>query len=209
MQPARKQERRLADPVVAEQQSEDAALVVRAKQGDRAAFEQLAQRHARRVFGLILRMLRGDREEAEDLAQDVWLSAYKGLAGFREESQFGTWVHRIAVNKTLNRLQKKVLPSRPLVNTNPEGDESTMDIPDTGETPEMAAQRHELQRAVVKALDKLSDTLRQVFVLRELHHMSHEEIAEMLGSNPQAIRVRLHRAKKELVSQLGPYLGAA
>ena len=61
----------------------------------------------------------------------------------------------------------------------------------------------------MKALDQLSETLRQVFVLRELHHMSHEEIAEMLGSNPQAIRVRLHRAKKELVGILQPYLGRA
>lgn len=187
----------------------DRKLVSRAKAGDRAAFDALVEKHARPIYGLIYRMVRGNKEEAEDLTQEVLLRAYKALPKFREDSQFSTWLHRIAVNRTLNRLQKKTVPARSIHETTPDGEERLREVPDAGRGPQEQLQDSELRSVLERAIDHLSDSLRAVFVMREVQGLPHEEIASILGVKSQAVRVRLHRAKKDLIKMLSPYLEGA
>lgn len=186
---------------------QDRLLVIRAQNGDRAAFEELVSRHARPIYGFILRMVRGHREEAEDLTQEVLLRAYKALPRFRGDSKFSTWLHKIAVNRTLNRLQKRKLSSVSTSLVREDGTLAVLDIPDSSMGPERLAGRSETMAMIEQALGELSDSLRVVFVMRELQAMSHDDIARSLGCTSQAVRVRHHRAKKELAKRLAPYLG--
>ncbi|MGE0488682.1 MAG: RNA polymerase sigma factor [Vulcanimicrobiota bacterium] len=180
----------------------DRILVARAQKGDREAFEVLVEQHARPIYTLVFRMVRGRREEAEDLTQEVMLRAFKALPRFRGEAKFSTWLHRIAVNLTLNRLQKKSLNPQSL-SQGDEGDgEHWLEIPDTSMAPEVMAERAETMACVRAALAEMSESLRVVFLMRELQGMSHDDIAATLGASSEAVRVRHHRAKKELVKRL-------
>jgi len=178
-------------------------FAVRAQQGDRSAFDWLIQRHLKGIYNLILRMLSGDREAAEDLAQDTFLSAFRSLPSFRRECRVSTWLHRIAVNKVLNHRSRRRLqtvePSR-----NP--DPPALDLPDPQPGPAERLQQSEMQGQLQQAVSQLPESLRLVFVMRELQHKGYDEIAEVLDTTPEAVRVRLHRAKKELLKRLRPYL---
>lgn len=172
-----------------------------AKEGDQAAFTALVSSHAPSVYGHLLRMTGGNREDAEDLAQETFLKAFRAIGTFREESKFKTWVRRIATNVCLNHLKKKrVLTTSLEVGSG--GEERTMDIPDQQFSPESQLQGHLGQEFVEAALSRLSPNLRTVFVLKELEGYTHEETARMLGVNAQAVRVRHHRAKKQLAKYL-------
>ena len=146
-------------------------------------------------------MVGGSREDAEDLAQETFLKAFRALESFREESKFRTWVRRIATNVALNHLKKKRLLTTSLEIGEGES-ERTLDIPDDQFSPEVqlsGALGHEF---VESALSQLSPNLRTVFVLKELEGYSHEETARLLGVNAQAVRVRHHRARKQLAQYL-------
>ncbi len=186
----------------------DQLLVAQAKAGDRQAFAALVEEYSGPIYGLILKMVRGKKEEAEDLTQEVLLRAFRALPKFRGDAKFSTWIHRIAVNLTLNRIRKKKLQQTSLSQSDSEGEERWLEIPDTTFGPEPLAQRGETLSALRQALSEMSENLRQVFILRELHGMSHDDIAVALGSTSKAVRVRHHRAKKELVRRLRPYLEA-
>lgn len=180
----------------------DRILVARAQKGDREAFEVLVEQHARPIYTLVFRMVRGRREEAEDLTQEVMLRAFKALPRFRGEAKFSTWLHRIAVNLTLNRLQKKSLNPQSLSQGDDRDEEHWLEIPDSSMAPEVMAERAETMACVRAALEEMSESLRVVFLMRELQGMAHDDIAAALGATPEAIRVRHHRAKKELVKRL-------
>ncbi len=184
----------------------DWELVSKAKSGDRTAFEVLVEKHARSIYGLIYRMVRGNKEEAEDLTQETFLRAYQGLTKFRGDSQFSTWLHRIATNLTLNRLKKKSLPVRSIFEQSEDGKERLQQLPDPHRTPHQAIQDSELRQMLERALDHLTDNLRAVFILREIEGLPHDKIAHILNTTTRAVRVRLHRAKKELCKILSPYL---
>ena len=181
----------------------DDALLERARAGHVASFEELAKRHAGKVFALIFRMVHGRREVAEDLTQDTFLAAFQSLAQFRGDSQFATWLHRIAVNKTLHFLEKKQLPTSTL-SALPE--ESPLDPPDPQGGPEQILEESELHAHLQASIDRLPASLRVVFLMREVEKLGYDEIAASLETTSEAVRVRLHRAKKELLTLLRPYL---
>lgn len=181
-------------------------LVRRAQTGDLVAFEILAGKYSKAIYGHIFRMVRGRREEAEDLTQEALLRAFKALGRFRGDCKFSTWLRRIAVNLTLNRLQKKQLPASSIDEEPPEGGRP-VEIPDESFGPERKLDQNELKRALEAAIEQLSPNLRTVFVMREVEGLSHEEIAEVLETNSQAVRVRHHRAKKQLAGILTQSMG--
>jgi len=170
----------------------------RAQRGDRQAFDWLMQRHLKGIYNLVLRMLSGDREAAQDLVQDTFLSAFRSLGSFRRESRIATWFHRIAVNKVLNY---RARPKWKQVNL-----ERSLDLPDGQPEPVHYLEAAELRRLMEQALAQLPEGLRLVFIMRELQKRNYEEIADILETSPEAVRVRLHRAKKELLKRLRPYL---
>lgn len=184
--------------------SDDSELVARAAGGETTAFEALVERHRGRIYGLALRMLNSEDDAAEVL-QETFISAYRNLANFRGDAQFGSWVLRIAANHALMRLRhRKVVGQVESPLDEPTFNErgSLMDeVADVGNVEEQAI-NHELRDAIEAAASKLGDDYREVFVLRDLEGMSYEEIAELTGITVPAVKSRLHRARLSLRSAI-------
>jgi len=181
---------------------DDAQLVEAARKGEVAAFEALVERHRNRVYGLAVRMLNSE-EDAAEVLQDAFLSAYRNLGEFRGESQFSSWILRIAANHALMRLRhRKVTKAveQPLDDGEPQFSErgSLLDAVSEFKDAEGQAIDAELRRAIEEATAKLGDEYRQVFVLKDLEGLSYEEIAEITGDSVPAIKSRLHRARLSL-----------
>ena len=180
--------------------SEDTELLTRAQAGDVAAFEGLVERHRARVFGLAQRMLNSPDDAAEVL-QESFLSAYRNLPNFRGDAQFGSWVYKIAANHALMRLRHRKVVNQvessldgPQFNERGSLIEEVSDFRDA----EGQAMDKELRRAIESAADRLAPEYREVFVLKDLEGLSYEEIAEIAGDTVPAIKSRLHRARLSL-----------
>lgn len=181
---------------------DDVQLVEGARKGEVAAFEALVERHRNRVYSLALRMLNSE-EDAAEVLQDAFLSAYRNLGEFRGESQFSSWILRIAANHALMRLRhRKVTKAieQPLEDGEPQFNErgSLLDAVSQFKDAEGQAIDAELRRAIEEATAKLGDEYRQVFVLKDLEGLSYEEIGEITGDSVPAIKSRLHRARLSL-----------
>ena len=188
---------------------EDRELVARAQAGDTRAFEELVRRHQRWVFTLAFRMV-GDGAEAEDLAQEVFLRAYRGLAGFRGAARFSTWLHSIASHHCLNALETR--SRQPLYRLERErpGDDGPpprLDrVPNGAPRADAVLEQRDRARLVHAALARLSTDHRLIVVLRDIQGMSYEAIAETLGIELGTVRSRLHRARMALKELLAPDL---
>ncbi len=163
-----------------------AELLAACRRGDRGAFEELVELTHRRVYSLAFR-LTGDRTEAEDVAQEAYLRMFRGLAGFREEARFETWMHRIVTNCAISMRKRRgrfgdVLVSEP----------EDVPVPDT--TAPALAERDSLSRA----LAELPEGQRIAVLLKDVYGLSCREIGEELGVEEGAVKVRLHRARKRL-----------
>ncbi len=187
-------------------------MVDRARAGDMGAFEGLVRRHQGRVFTLALRML-GDRAEAEDMAQEIFLKAYRGLKAFRGASRFSTWLHAIASHHCLNHLEAR--RRRPLQSARGGGrpDRAGNDPPapldrlaDDAPRADLLLERADLARLVQAELAHLTEEHRLVLILRDIQGLSYEEIAETLGLELGTVRSRLHRARMEMKARLTPHL---
>jgi RNA polymerase sigma-70 factor (ECF subfamily) len=180
-------------------------LLGSAQRGDVAAFEGLVERHRDRVYGLALRMLNSP-EDAAEVTQDAFLAAYRHLREFRGDSQFGSWVYRIAANQALMKLRHRKVVSQvesPLEelegpNFNERGSLVDDVLPWGGRGAEEEVLDAELRSAIERAAGALGDEYRQVFVLRDLEGMTYEEIAELTRASVPAIKSRLHRARLAL-----------
>lgn len=168
--------------------ADDVHLARSAQAGDAAAFEELVKRHELRVYRLTLRML--DNEvDAQDAAQEAFIQAWRALPSFRAESAFSTWLHRIAANCCLAAL------ARPGVDTDPlSGTEL-----DPWPGPEALALERDRFRGLKVAIAQLTPEQRAPLVLREFEGLAYEEIGEILGLSPGAVKGRLHRARLELL----------
>jgi RNA polymerase sigma-70 factor, ECF subfamily len=188
-------------------QPDDTQLVHRAKAGELAAFEELANRYERQVYTVALRMLR-HQQDAEDVTQQAFLSALEHLPGFREESSFATWLMRIAAHAALKIIRKrKGLPTVSLEEaTNPQDSDETIPHPefiaDWSQSPEELVERAEVQRLLDEALAQLDEKHRMVFLLRDVEGLSIAETAEALGLSEANVKVRLLRARLQLRERL-------
>ena len=178
----------------------DAELVARWKSGDPGAFELLVRRHERRVFGLVFRML-GNREEAEDVAQEAFLALHRHGRRFRGEARFSTFVYRVAANAALNRrrsLGRRRAREEALAHRQDAGD----DLPSTPRDPEDAASGGEIQQRVQTALLGLPRDLRMAVVLYDIEGQSYGEIAQVLRIPEGTVKSRIHRARTALRDRL-------
>ena len=184
----------------------DAELVARWQQGDAHAFESLVRRHERRVFRLLLRML-GTREEAEDAAQEAFLSLHRHGHRFRGEARFSTFIYRVAANAALNRrrslgrarAREKQLALRQASGT---------DLPASPRDPEGSASGAQVQARVQEALLELPVDLRMAVVLYDIEGESYKEIAQALGIPEGTVKSRIHRARNALRGLLGELVRA-
>ncbi|OAT79795.1 RNA polymerase subunit sigma-24 [Desulfotomaculum copahuensis] len=174
-------------------------LVNRSQHGDRLAFEQLVLMYQTRVYSLSYQ-LAGNHADAQDLAQEVFIRAYHGLKSFRREADFGTWLHRIAVNIWLNVKRRRdratVVSLDEPVQTN-EG-EVAREVAASAGDPLEALEEKEFRGLVGKALNELTAEHKAVLVLREIEGCSYDEIAGIMDCSVGTVRSRLNRARETL-----------
>lgn len=180
----------------------DAELVDRWLAGDGAAFESLVRRHERRVFGLLMRML-GDRQEAEDVAQEAFLSLHRHGHRFRREARFSTFVYRVAANAALNR-RRTLGRKRAREDALARRQDAGFDLPSSPRDPEDATAGGEIQAQVQQALLELSDDLRAAIVLYDIEGQSYGDIAKALQIPEGTVKSRIHRARNALREHLRP-----
>jgi RNA polymerase sigma-70 factor (ECF subfamily) len=169
----------------------DFALAQRAAAGDMSAFEELYQRHNRRVYSLCLRMTQNP-PEAEDLAQEVFIQLFRKIGSFRGDSAFTTWLHRMTVNQVLMHFRKR---SVKLEQTTEEGDTPVQVVVGTGNPMTMPV----VDRiALDKAISQLPPGYRTVFLLHDVEGYEHEEIARQLGCSVGTSKSQLHKARMKL-----------
>lgn len=173
---------------------EDLALVESLRRGESEAFERLVLIYQHRVFSIALRML-GDRGEAEELAQEVFLRVHRSIRAFRGEAKLSTWLYAITSRLCLNRLKS---PGR----AREVGETRLALIADAHPNPSATLEASELEAELHRAIAELDDERRIVVVLRDLHGLEYEEIAAALDLPLGTVRSRLHRARMELKKRL-------
>ena len=173
---------------------EDHALVRAAGQGDTRAFETLYRKHSRRVYAAVWRLSGGQAARAEDLVQDAFVRAWQALPGFRFESAFSTWLHRLAVNTALMSLRSRSGGEEL------ETDDTALDFLPTHDT---AGQRTRERLDLERVIATLPPRARAVLVLHDIEGYKHEEIATELGMAVGSSKAQLHRARGLLRARLG------
>lgn len=182
----------------------DLALVERVQRGERSAFDVLVLRYQQKVLKLVLRYVR-DPMEAEDVAQEAFIKAYRAIGSFRGDSAFYTWIYRIAINTAKNALvASKRRPVDYGIDTqDPEEGDLEARLTD-GETPEQLALTDEIRETVNLAMGELPEELRTAIVLREIDGLSYEEIAESMDCPVGTVRSRIFRAREAIDRRLRP-----
>jgi RNA polymerase sigma-70 factor (ECF subfamily) len=171
----------------------DPDLLAACRKGEPGAFEEVVRLTYRHVYTQALRLV-GDRQEAEDVAQDAYFRAYRGLEGFRGDAQFETWLYRIVANAAMSNIRRRrrfgeILSDPPVDRRDEDGaaevSERTMD-----------------RDALARALGSLPMSLRSVVILKDVYGLSCREIGDELGVSEGAVKVRLHRARRRLKNEL-------
>jgi RNA polymerase sigma-70 factor, ECF subfamily len=188
----------------------DAELLRALKSGDPDAFRELVERHSSTVYNLALRMM-NNPQEAEEVLQETFISAFRALDRFEGRSQLGTWLYRIAYNAALMRLRKRELATSSIdePHVNDEGEELPRQLIDWTGLPDDVVLSRELHEVLGKAVGTLPETLRSVFVLRDIEGLSTAEVAETLSLTETNVKVRLHRARMALREHLTSYFASA
>jgi RNA polymerase sigma-70 factor (ECF subfamily) len=187
-------------------QQPDLELVGRAQRGDSAAFDLLVRKYQHRIVALVGRYVH-DWSEAQDVAQETFLRAYRAMANFRGDAQFYTWLHRIAVNTAKNHLtaHNRRPPTDDVDAADAELYDAGARLRDT-ETPERELMRQELEQTVMKAVNALPEELRAAITLREVDGLSYEEIAQKMACPIGTVRSRIFRAREAIDVELRPLL---
>ena len=179
-------------------------LIRRLKQRDEEAFRQVVLLYQQKVFGLVYRMI-GDRQEAEDISQEVFITVFKSIDSFRGESKFSTWLFRISTNLCKNRLKYLRRRARdrtqPLDKT-PPGEMNHTPLAPAPVTPDKVAQGRQLEAALQTAVRELDEEHRVLIVLRDLQGLPYSEISEITGLNQGTVKSRLHRARVALKNKV-------
>lgn len=184
----------------------DEELVLRVQQGDKKAYDLLVIKYQHKIIQLVNRYLK-DPSEAQDVAQEAFIKAYRALGSFRGDSAFYTWLYRIAINTA-----KNYLVSRSRRNANYEVDIQDAEIFENApqlqgmETPERLLLNQDIVETIKSAIDSLPEEMRMAITLREFEGMSYEEIAEAMDCPVGTVRSRIFRAREAIDSKLTPLL---
>ena len=185
----------------------DIDLVKRVQKGDKNAFDPLVIKYQQRIANLISRFIR-DQDEVLDVTQEAFIKAYRALPNFRGDSQFYTWLYRVAINTAKNHLA-------PLSRRPPQGDieAEIAEQMDMGtrlkeqETPERLAEEADLKAVILEAVDQLPEDLQTALTLREIDGLSYDEIAEAMDCPIGTVRSRIFRAREAVDKAIKPLMG--
>lgn len=193
-----------ADQTVEDQ---DRLLLTRAVAGDEQAFAALVNKYRNRIFNFAYRYC-NDRQEAEDLTQEVFIKAYRNLAGFRGESKFSTWLFQITKNQAINRVRmlSRRMRFHMRSNVNSEGEDLIDRVASENPGQHELVQGREEQKVVQRAIQRLAPSFRVALILRDIEDLSYEEIGSILELPEGTVKSRIHRARSELKKLLIPYM---
>ncbi len=186
----------------------DRILVDRFKNGDQAAFDEMVQRYWSRIYSMVHQLLR-NQQDAEEVTQDAFIRAHKGLVNFRGDSAFSTWLYQIATNLARNRYwywwrrkrDKSISFDAPLGD---ESDSTLADIiPAEVESPDDIAVNQELVDKIGASMENLGAKHREILILRNVKNLSYEEISSILGISIGTVKSRIARARETLRAELG------
>ena len=192
------------------EQPNEGMLIRRVREGERDLFCQLIRPYERRVFAAAFAILRNEAD-AEDVAQEAMLKAFKHIGQFRAESRFSTWLIQITVNEARMRRRKEHAEiMEPIADReDQEGNSTPRDFADWREIPLETLERKEVRQKLAEALASLGEKYREVFVLRDMQHLSIEETAKALGISTASVKTRLLRARLMLRDLLAPGFGGS
>jgi RNA polymerase sigma-70 factor, ECF subfamily len=168
---------------------EEDLLVERARAGDREAFEELVRRHADRLHAVVLRFV-ADREAADEVTQEAFLRAWRGIGRFQGRSRFFTWLYRIGINEAKRRATRE--PAEQTISLD---EEPILEAPDWSEAPETRAEQSDLRQVLERSIRALPVKYRAPVILRDVEGLTTEEAAEVMDLSQAAFKSRLHRAR--------------
>ena len=186
----------------------DRLLVDRFKSGDQSAFDEMVSRYWDRIYSMVHQLLR-NAQDAEEVTQDAFIRAHRGLVNFRGESAFSTWLYQIATNLARNRYwywgrRKRYFSVSLDAPVSSENSTTLAEIiPAELETPDDIAVTQEFVSRISRGMDRLSAKHREILILRNVKNMAYEEIAEILGISVGTVKSRIARARESLRSKLG------
>ncbi len=185
----------------------DEVLIRRYCRGETAAFEALLSRYRRQLFTYLLRSV-GDRSDAEELYQDVWMRVIGRAEAFREESKFATWLYAIARNRCVDHQRRMRLRTHSSLDSPKPGDAEQVAplverLPSLGPTVESEAIGREAQKRIVESVEALPAPQREVFLLRELQGLTFDQIAEIVEASPNTVKSRMRYALERLREAMG------
>ena len=176
------------------QNADEQMLVKSASGGNAAAFEELMRKHEGRMYAVALRMC-GNREDAQDCLQEAMLRVYRAIQGFKGQSSFATWVHRITMNTCLDELRRRKVRAASSLDSMLDSGWAPTDEDDTPERHSIAAEQ---RRTMEKAIASLPEDMRSAIVLRDVQGFSYDEIATILNANVGTIKSRISRGREKL-----------
>ncbi len=187
----------------------DNVMIDRFKSGDRSAFDALVEKYAGKAYQIAFGVL-GNREDAEEVAQDVFVRIHRALPNFRGDSEFSTWMYRITLNLARNKYrwnksrgsQKNISMDAPIEGGDNDKDNSGFDVPSPRMSPDAQVAIDEIERNISVELEKLPDLYREALVLRNVQDMNYDQIATLLGCKLGTIKSRIARAREELRRRL-------
>ncbi len=183
----------------------DEVLVAKVQRGDKRSFDLLVLKYQHKVMALVRRFVR-DQTEAEDVAQEAFIKAYRAINSFRGESAFYTWLYRIAVNTAKNSLEARKRRPRADMDIDDVEDYGFSEHLKTEENPESLLAAEDMQRIVSEVLAALPEELRRALMLREFDGLAYEEIAELMGCPIGTVRSRIFRAREAVDIAVRPLL---
>ncbi len=184
----------------------DESIVVRkAKHGDQQALSELVNRYSERIYNLALRILR-NKEDAEDVLQETFMTVIKKISTFDERSGFFTWIYRIATNASLMKLRrKKIAYTEYLDNPDFERGRENAILQDWSQNPALGLDNREVKKILDQAINDLAEIYRTVFVLRDIEDLSIKDTAKILDISEENVKIRLRRARIFLRDRLSEY----
>lgn len=187
-------------------QTTDAELVARVQQGDKRAFDLLVSKYQNKIFSIISRFIK-DQAEVFDVAQDTFIKAYRALPEFRGESQFYTWIYRIAINTAKNYITARGRrpPSEDIDSQEAESYSIATSLHENA-SPERLMMRDQLKQVIFDTIDALPEELKLAITLREIEGLSYEEIAASMDCPVGTVRSRIFRARELIDAEVKPLM---